>query len=157
LYWVRGGLACEGELACEWELQPIIARNPPRSWGSNTWRARPVFRCPIETCQAGAYHLFLAAREFACRRCAGVEYPSREDRDPDSALHRRLAKLRAAVGVREPFVDPPSPSGGPRSKWLFRRKVAALRLVELQTMGAFEALIDRGERRLARAKGGKPN
>jgi hypothetical protein len=151
LHWAVGELAYEGELACEWELVPIITRRAPPSWGKNAYRARPRFRCPL--CSAGAYHLFFTARGFACRRCAGVEYPSREDRDdPDAGLRRRLAKMRAEVGVTDPFVDPLPPPGGPRTVWLFRKKLARLRVMEWRLMGAVSVLCDRMEQRL-RAKG----
>jgi hypothetical protein len=155
LYWALGELACEGdELACEWELVPIITRNPPRSWGANTWRARPRFRCPF--CSAGAYHLFLTARGFACRRCGGVEYPSRVsgERDEDAALRRRLAKMRAEVGVVSPFEDPlPPPGVGPRTRWMFYRRLRELRRMEWRLLASCEALCNRMELRLARAKG----
>jgi hypothetical protein len=150
LHWAIGPLAYEGPVACEWEDVPIITRRAPPSWGANAYRARPRFRC---SCDRGCYHLYLTRNGLRCRVCAQVPYPSRDDdRDPDAGLRLRLGKMRAELGAVSPFFDPPEPPGGPRTKWLFRKKLARLRATEWRLMGSIAALCDRMERRLARSK-----
>jgi hypothetical protein len=139
-----GVLIWRGRHEIAWEHQPIITRNPPASWGANPWRSRPKFLCP--DCGAGAYQLFPWGESFACRRCAGVERPSRADRDPLAGLMRRLAKRRLALGVTDPSVlaDPPPPPRAPRSRWLFYRRIIALRLAELAALNMpLEDFLDR--------------
>jgi hypothetical protein len=123
-----GVLIWRGE-AIEFEWQPIITRNPPPSWGTRR-HARPKFRCPI--CAAGAYHLYLAGERFACRKCAQVEFPSREPENRDAAQFLRLDRLRAKVRAL------PVPHA-PRSKWFFWRQVMKLRLAETAALSEFEA------------------
>jgi hypothetical protein len=119
----------------EWVHQPIIA-HPPPSWGASSYRYRPKFLCPV--CERGCYHLHPVGEALACRVCASVPCPSRADgRQQEPGLFRRMAKLRLALGVRDPSIlaDLPPPPRGPRSRWLYYRRAAALRLIELRLLG----------------------
>jgi hypothetical protein len=126
----------------EWVQQPIIERNPPRG-GSSSYRWRPRFVCGF--CGAGAYVLHLVrGGSFACAACAGSVRPSRvSPRGPDETDLRRLARLRAQLGVRglldDPNVSRP-PKTAPRSVWQWKRRVRALRLLELQIARRLEGL-----------------
>jgi hypothetical protein len=119
----------------EWVQLPIIERNPPRSWGSNPHRWRPLFVCD---CAARAVRLHLmrdagGGQRFACAACSGYRRPSRVDRDPFASDFRRLAKLRAQLGVRGLTDDPNvSKPRAPRSIMVWRRRVRQLRELELR-------------------------
>jgi hypothetical protein len=119
----------------EWVLEPIpISKNPPPSWRGSSGRSRPLFRCG--ECGALVIKLHLHEGFFHCAACSGYVRPSRRSpRDPLAGDFARLAKLRSLLGVQGLFDDPnvsrPPPSK-PRSVWLWKRRVRALRELELR-------------------------
>jgi hypothetical protein len=119
----------------QWVQQQIIGKNPPRSWGENSYRWRPKWKCP--RCPRHAYVLHLRAGLFVCTGCAGPESrPERLD-----GAYRRLNRLRRLLGVTGIFDDVTAskPKDGPNAIARWRRRVRDLRLTEQEIGQRLEA------------------
>jgi hypothetical protein len=119
-------------LAAGWK--PIAQRVPVTWTNCHFGGCRPWFTCSTRTngryCGRRVAMLYLAGELFACRRCCGLTYASRQ-KDPLIRNVSQSQKIRMRLGGRPDDLLGPIPER-PRAMWrrTYERHCAALARIE---------------------------